>query len=151
MNHDTLLSTLKHEDRFTWRFVIYLRCCPDVYSLTPSQRTSILHVQAHAVRDQPTCYSTLQALGLKTYNAPADTVILSRSAGREAASIPPGADILEYVYSLNEAEQTVAMEKIKAIESEAMPKQKAQPGLVELMDYLESNGIPKAICTRNFE
>ena len=32
-----------------------------------------------------------------------------------------------------------------------MVSQEAQPGLVALMDYLESKSIPKGICTRNFE
>lgn len=32
-----------------------------------------------------------------------------------------------------------------------MTKQEPQPGLVQLMEYLESKNIPKGICTRNFD
>lgn len=32
-----------------------------------------------------------------------------------------------------------------------MSKQQAQPGLVELMDYIDSKNLPKGICTRNFD
>lgn len=43
------------------------------------------------------------------------------------------------------------MESVRNIERAAMVKQVAQPGLVELMAYLDSRGIRKGICTRNFE
>lgn len=32
-----------------------------------------------------------------------------------------------------------------------MSKQQAQPGLVELMSYIDSKSLPKGICTRNFD
>lgn len=32
-----------------------------------------------------------------------------------------------------------------------MSKQQAQPGLVELMAYIDSKNLPKGICTRNFD
>lgn len=32
-----------------------------------------------------------------------------------------------------------------------MSSQQPQPGLVSLMEYLESKNIPKGICTRNFD
>lgn len=32
-----------------------------------------------------------------------------------------------------------------------MSKQQAQPGLVELMKYIDSKSLPKGICTRNFD
>lgn len=32
-----------------------------------------------------------------------------------------------------------------------MSKQQAQPGLVELMAYIDSKSLPKGICTRNFD
>lgn len=32
-----------------------------------------------------------------------------------------------------------------------MADQQPQPGLVLLMDYLESRGVRRALCTRNFE
>ena len=43
------------------------------------------------------------------------------------------------------------MGKIRKIEGDAMLKQRPQAGLIELMEYLESRGVRKAICTRNFE
>lgn len=71
---------------------------------------------------------------------------------RTSVGIPPTSDILDHIYNLpTEAEREAAMEKIRAIEREAMQSQKPQPGLRELMTYLESKSIPKAICTRNFE
>lgn len=70
---------------------------------------------------------------------------------RSANNIPPKSDILDHIYALPDDEQEKAMEKIRAIEREAMTSQKPQPGLVELMNYLEAKGISKAICTRNFQ
>jgi phosphoglycolate phosphatase-like HAD superfamily hydrolase len=32
-----------------------------------------------------------------------------------------------------------------------MSHQQPQPGLVDLMDYLQSRGLHRALCTRNFE
>ena len=32
-----------------------------------------------------------------------------------------------------------------------MRTQQPQPGLVELMDYLQARGLPRGLCTRNFE
>ncbi|KAL8305454.1 hypothetical protein RB597_003739 [Gaeumannomyces tritici] len=57
---------------------------------------------------------------------------------RAVLGIPKSVDIL-------------AMESIRSIERTAMVNQVAQPGLVELMNYLDSRNIPKGICTRNFE
>ena len=70
---------------------------------------------------------------------------------RAAVSIPPSTDILEHIHSLPPAEQETAFRKIRAIESTAMSQQQPQPGLVNLMTYLESRSIPKGICTRNFD
>lgn len=70
---------------------------------------------------------------------------------RSAVSIPPGEDILDFIHALPEQEQREAFAKIQAIERQAMARQVAQPGLVELMEYLEVKGVRKAICTRNFE
>ncbi|KAF2703287.1 HAD-like protein [Pleomassaria siparia CBS 279.74] len=70
---------------------------------------------------------------------------------RAALGIEKPTDILDHIYSLPASEQEVAQEKVRAIERTAMASQKAQPGLVELMDYLDSRGIPKGICTRNFD
>lgn len=46
--------------------------------------------------------------------------------------------------------QARAVAKIRNIERTAMSSQRPQPGLEELMAYLSSRGIPKALCTRNF-
>ena len=54
-------------------------------------------------------------------------------------------------HSLPPAEEEEALEKIRKIERAAMLTQVAQPGLVSLMTYLESKGIQKGICTRNFD
>lgn len=60
-------------------------------------------------------------------------------------------DILDHIYSLPEADQEEAHEKIRTIERTAMKSQQPQAGLVELMDYLDSRGVQKGICTRNFD
>jgi phosphoglycolate phosphatase-like HAD superfamily hydrolase len=60
-------------------------------------------------------------------------------------------DILDHIYSLPDPEQKAGMEAIRQIEREAMTKQRPQPGLLKLMDYLDSRGVQKGICTRNFE
>lgn len=66
--------------------------------------------------------------------------------------IPKSVDILEHVYALPTPEaREAAMESIRAIERAAMASQVAQPGLAELMAYLDVRKVPKAICTRNFE
>ena len=70
---------------------------------------------------------------------------------RESLRISRGTDILEHVHSLPADIQDVEMDKIKAIERRAMEKQTPQPGLKELMGYLEHRKVQKAICTRNFE
>ena len=71
---------------------------------------------------------------------------------RDALGITKSIDILDHIYELPTVkEQQEAMEKIRSIERAAMASQEAQPGLAPLMDYLDSRGIPKAICTRNFE
>ncbi|KAL2196556.1 HAD-like domain-containing protein [Corynascus similis CBS 632.67] len=71
---------------------------------------------------------------------------------RSALGISKSEDILEHVYSLPTPEQQHhAMELIRDIERRAMLQQVAQPGLVELMAYLDSRGIRKGICTRNFD
>ena len=71
---------------------------------------------------------------------------------RAAVGIPRTSDILDHIYALpTPEEQEAAMEKIRAIEREAMTSQTPQPGLLLLMAYLERKQIPKAICTRNFD
>jgi phosphoglycolate phosphatase-like HAD superfamily hydrolase len=71
---------------------------------------------------------------------------------RSVLSIPKSTDILEHVYSLpTPQEQETAMESIRAIERKSMLEQVAQPGLQDLMKYLDECGIRKGICTRNFE
>lgn len=70
---------------------------------------------------------------------------------RSAVGIPKHIDILDYIYSLPDQQQVEAFAKVQDIERLAMAKQVPQPGLVALMEYLDRNGIKKAICTRNFE
>ncbi|KAL4887034.1 HAD-like domain-containing protein [Aspergillus karnatakaensis] len=71
---------------------------------------------------------------------------------RAALGISKSVDILHHIRSLPTAEEQLeASNKIKAIEREAMDHQEPQPGLVELMDYLEKKGVKRALCTRNFE
>jgi HAD superfamily hydrolase (TIGR01549 family) len=69
---------------------------------------------------------------------------------RSALGIDKSTDILDHIYSLPDDEQEAAQEKIRDIERAAMKEQKPQPGLVELMKYLDSRGVKKGICTRNF-
>jgi phosphoglycolate phosphatase-like HAD superfamily hydrolase len=71
---------------------------------------------------------------------------------RSALGISKSQDILEHVYSLPTPEQQhQAMELIRDIERRAMLQQVAQPGLEKLMAYLDSRGVRKGICTRNFD
>ncbi|KLU88457.1 hypothetical protein MAPG_07443 [Magnaporthiopsis poae ATCC 64411] len=71
---------------------------------------------------------------------------------RAVLGIPKSVDILDHIYGLPTPEaREEAMESIRAIERTAMVNQVAQPGLVELMRYLDSRNLPKGICTRNFQ
>lgn len=71
---------------------------------------------------------------------------------RTALSIPPTTDILAHIYDLpTPSAQAAAMEQIRAIERTAMASQVAQPGLTQLMAYLDSHHVRKGICTRNFD
>lgn len=71
---------------------------------------------------------------------------------RAALNITKQTDILDHVYSLPTPEaREAAMESIRAIERTAMSSQTPQPGLVELMTYLDAHALPKGICTRNFD
>ncbi|KAE9961647.1 hypothetical protein BLS_001572 [Venturia inaequalis] len=70
---------------------------------------------------------------------------------RSALGIQKPTDILDHIYSLPQDEQEPAMQKIRDIESTAMINQTPQPGLLQLMDYLQKRGIRKGICTRNFD
>jgi len=70
---------------------------------------------------------------------------------RDALGIDKSIDILDHIASLPNDKQKEAHDKIQAVERRAMKVQKPQPGLKELMDYLDSRDLPKGICTRNFE
>ncbi|KAL3479897.1 HAD-like domain-containing protein [Aspergillus californicus] len=77
---------------------------------------------------------------------------ISKERTSKALGINKSVDILHHIRSLATAqEQLEASNKIKAIEREAMQHQEAQPGLAELMDYLQGRGLKRALCTRNFE
>ena len=70
---------------------------------------------------------------------------------RDALKIPKSTDILDHIYSLPQPAQREAQSAIRAIESEAMIHQEPQPGLLELIEYLEGKEIRMGLCTRNFE
>ncbi|CAF3569027.1 unnamed protein product [Fusarium graminearum] len=70
---------------------------------------------------------------------------------RDILGINKTTDILEYIETLPKSEQSGALESIRNIERKAMRTQTPQPGLMTLMAYLDTNAIPKAICTRNFD
>ncbi|KAK3197410.1 hypothetical protein GRF29_216g89733 [Pseudopithomyces chartarum] len=65
---------------------------------------------------------------------------------RATLQIPKSTDILEHIYSLPASEQPAAQESIRAIERRAMADQQPQPGLVQLMTYLNSRGVRRGIC-----
>ncbi|KAK2045471.1 haloacid dehalogenase-like hydrolase [Colletotrichum somersetense] len=71
---------------------------------------------------------------------------------RQALGIAKSVDILDHIYALptKEAQET-AMESIRQIERNAMASQVAQPGLANLMSYLDRRSVRKGICTRNFD
>ncbi|KAL8392685.1 hypothetical protein RB595_002763 [Gaeumannomyces hyphopodioides] len=72
--------------------------------------------------------------------------------GIPLAPFPANHYIKDHIYGLPTPEaREHAMESIRSIERTAMVNQVAQPGLVELMSYLDSRNLPKGICTRNFE
>ncbi|PYI12282.1 HAD superfamily hydrolase [Aspergillus sclerotiicarbonarius CBS 121057] len=71
---------------------------------------------------------------------------------RSALNIDKKVDILHHISRLPTPEARLeAANKIKAVERNAMRTQQPQPGLVELMDFLEERGVKRALCTRNFE
>ncbi|EAS27895.2 HAD hydrolase, family IA [Coccidioides immitis RS] len=71
---------------------------------------------------------------------------------RSALGIDKSVDIITHIRGLpTQEERTAAAAKVQAIERSAMVKQKPQPGLTQLMDYLHSRGMKRALCTRNFE
>ncbi|KAH7148816.1 HAD-like domain-containing protein [Dactylonectria macrodidyma] len=70
---------------------------------------------------------------------------------RAVLGITKAVDILEHIDSLPDQQKPAAIESIRAIERRAMELQTPQPGLMTLMSYLDEKGIPKAICTRNFD
>ncbi|ODM22802.1 hypothetical protein SI65_00391 [Aspergillus cristatus] len=60
---------------------------------------------------------------------------------RSALGIDKSIDILHHIRDLPTPEaRLAAADKIKAIEREAMSSQQPQPGLVQLMDYLQARG-----------
>lgn len=69
---------------------------------------------------------------------------------RAALGITKAVDIIDHMNALPADQQPAAHAAVQAIERAAMAKQAPQPGLDALMAYLDSRGIRKAICTRNF-
>lgn len=70
---------------------------------------------------------------------------------REVLGIPKSTDILDHIHSLPQPAQDEAQTAIRSIERAAMVEQEPQPGLDELISYLESRGLRMGLCTRNFE
>lgn len=71
---------------------------------------------------------------------------------RDALGIEKGVDIIHHIRGLPTfTARTDAIAIVRDIERKAMVKQVPQPGLVELMDYLNSKNVKRALCTRNFE
>ncbi|KAJ5729880.1 hydrolase [Penicillium malachiteum] len=70
---------------------------------------------------------------------------------RDALGIDRSMDILHHINSLPVEDRATAVAKIQAVERRAMIDQQPQPGLVQLMEYLQSRGLKRALCTRNFE
>ncbi len=69
---------------------------------------------------------------------------------RAALGITKAVDIIDHMNALPREEQAAAHAAVQNIERAAMAKQAPQPGLDGLMRYLDARGVPKAICTRNF-
>ncbi|KAF7717617.1 Uncharacterized protein PECH_005350 [Penicillium ucsense] len=71
---------------------------------------------------------------------------------RDALGIEESVDILNHIRDLPTAEERdAAIARVQDVERRAMLGQEPQPGLVKLMDYLQSRGLRRALCTRNFE
>ncbi|KAJ5391397.1 hydrolase [Penicillium cosmopolitanum] len=71
---------------------------------------------------------------------------------REALGIDASTDILHHIRDIETpAERAEAVAKVQDVERRAMLNQEPQPGLARLMDYLQSRGLRRALCTRNFE
>ncbi|KAJ5779636.1 HAD-superfamily hydrolase subfamily IA variant 3 [Penicillium paradoxum] len=70
---------------------------------------------------------------------------------REALGIDRSIDILEHIRQLPASERPAAVSKVQAVERRAMIDQQPQPGLLQLMEYLKTRGLQRALCTRNFE
>ncbi|KKY14410.1 putative had superfamily [Phaeomoniella chlamydospora] len=70
---------------------------------------------------------------------------------RSSLGIPKSTDILGHIRSLpTRPQRAEAVRSIQSIERRAMARQRPQPFLLELMQYLDSRGIRKGLCTRNF-
>lgn len=69
---------------------------------------------------------------------------------RDALGIDKSKDILLSIEELPESDQDAAHEKIRKIEREAMSSMEQQDGLSTLMKFLDTSGLERGICTRNF-
>ncbi|KAI4175786.1 MAG: hypothetical protein LQ343_001399 [Gyalolechia ehrenbergii] len=65
--------------------------------------------------------------------------------------IPRSTDILDHIHSLPQPAQDEAQIAVRSIERAAMVEQVPQPGLNELISYLETQGVRMGLCTRNFD
>ncbi|KAI4202350.1 MAG: hypothetical protein LQ348_001522 [Seirophora lacunosa] len=89
-----------------------------------------------------------KAGGLGRYAA---VLLVALGIKQEALGIGKATDILDHIHSLPQPAQDEAQTAVRAIESAAMLEQEAQPGLHELISYLESRGVRMGLCTRNFD
>ena len=89
------------------------------------------------------------------YESPSFTSLLFPSDTcfriRDALGITKQTDILDHIHSQTHPAQDSALCTIRAIESAAMVSQEPQPGLHELITYLESRNVRMGLCTRNFD
>ncbi|RKP12441.1 HAD-like domain-containing protein [Piptocephalis cylindrospora] len=70
---------------------------------------------------------------------------------RRRLQVPDKVDVLAYAASLPPEEKIRAEKIIEDVEVEALERVEIQPGLEELIQFLEEHHIPKAILTRNNE
>ena len=120
----------------------------NIYPMFISLSDSNFVQQASIIYVQPNAVSKLSSTLTLSHDPSNLNFPLTR---RAALSIPKSTDILDHIHSLPEPAQSQAQTAIRAIETSAMIEQEPQPGLNELIEYLESRQVRMGLCTRNFE
>lgn len=133
-------STMRDTSHISTCYTL-LPASPNLTSIV--QQTAILHVRSNAVSPPIKSTSTFPAV----ISPPLTPYLFLRAA----LKIPKSTDILDHIHSLPEPAQSEAQAAIRSFESAAMIEQEPQPGLNELITYLEGKGVRMALCTRNFE